>query len=497
MSNCSIITPGFAKRRVLGLRRSLYENQKSRTENWILLKANYQILSIVAVSTVAIASLVAVVTFRNFLFLEPQQESPIRPNDSVTNQTSAPAGAQLDFLRFFAASSVFDLARDAKTDLGVYPEPPAPPLPQAGGKIIDPVFGATIMRITDERDGEHLGTYYSYWPTFNKDNSRLLVRSGPRAFIRKFDPVAFSIGPKEEISSISGVGDPMFEGATWSGRDPNILFITANASLYAYHADTRRYELLADIQTLIPGEYIKQPSWSLDGNRVGFSRKRYADSAEPGYAVYDRSTKKLLLKQAEDIDEVTISQSGKYIVAKREAQGKGVVEQVVTNLETGVQTSVIDDADASAGHGDAAQNIYVGYDNFANRIVLHDLANPKKFRTLFQFDAWGLGVGHTSMRAMDESWVLQSFYGGTKRTPFRNEVIQISTDGSQRVRRLFHHQSVYRTYYDSPLANISIDGRFVAFTSNWGGKARTDLFVAKIEVAPTLIAPTRPRRISQ
>ncbi|HKP87893.1 MAG TPA: Ig and FN3 domain-containing protein, partial [Blastocatellia bacterium] len=58
------------------------------------------------------------------------------------------------------------------TDKNVYPEPPAPALPAAGGTFRDPVFGTTIMRVTDERDGPFNVTNYSYYPSFNKDSTR-------------------------------------------------------------------------------------------------------------------------------------------------------------------------------------------------------------------------------------------------------------------------------------------------------------------------------------
>jgi hypothetical protein len=45
-----------------------------------------------------------------------------------------------------------------------------------------------------------------------------------------------------------------------------------------------------------------------------------------------------------------------------------------------------------------------------------------------------------------------------------------------------HHFSVYDgDYYESPRADISRDGRFVAFTSNWGVPGgRLDVFILKI-----------------
>ncbi|MCA1615406.1 MAG: hypothetical protein LC800_15150, partial [Acidobacteria bacterium] len=43
-------------------------------------------------------------------------------------------------------------AAGVKTDSRAYREPPAPPLPRAGGTFTDPTFGTEIMRVTDERD---------------------------------------------------------------------------------------------------------------------------------------------------------------------------------------------------------------------------------------------------------------------------------------------------------------------------------------------------------
>lgn len=75
----------------------------------------------------------------------------------------------------FSASTAFAQGPGIKTDYGVYPEPTPPSLPPAGGTFIDPTFGTTIMRVTDVNDGNFNVTAYSYWPTFNKDNTRLFI----------------------------------------------------------------------------------------------------------------------------------------------------------------------------------------------------------------------------------------------------------------------------------------------------------------------------------
>src|SRR5438270_10826442 len=67
---------------------------------------------------------------------------------------------------------------EIKRDYGTYPVPPPPPLPAAGGTIIDPTFETTIMRLTDANDGPDCVNAYSYWPTFNVNNTLLLVYGG-------------------------------------------------------------------------------------------------------------------------------------------------------------------------------------------------------------------------------------------------------------------------------------------------------------------------------
>ena len=57
--------------------------------------------------------------------------------------------------------------------------------------------------------------------------------------------------------------------------------------------------------------------------------------------------------------------------------------------------------------------------------------------------------------------------------------------------------SVYRDYWDTPRATISRDGRFAAFTSNWGSTTRRDVFVVKVpgeSAARTDAPPVAPVR---
>jgi hypothetical protein len=83
------------------------------------------------------------------------------------------------------------MAPGVKTDLGIYPDPPLPTLPEAGATYVDPVFGTTIMRLTDEADGRDCKTVYSYWPTLNLDSTRLIVACNDGPVLVNFGPQGF------------------------------------------------------------------------------------------------------------------------------------------------------------------------------------------------------------------------------------------------------------------------------------------------------------------
>ena len=368
-----------------------------------------------------------------------------------------------------------------KTDLGVYPEGLPPTLPAAGGKLTDPTFGTQIMRVTDQTDGASLTTAYSYWSTLNSNNTRLLVQSDGTGYLYQFDPVNFALGAKQPMIFPPGVGYTTAEDAVWSAADPNTLFIHRGALLYAFNAQARSYSLVGDLSSQFPaGSYLFQMSVSRDDDVFAFTVKN-SNSTVRGYAVWKRSTNTVIHSVTTSIlDEVQIDKTGRYLVVKTGQSGAGVIEVKVVNLETQAVTNLTDNApDFSPGHSDNGVGTVIGVENWENRILKRNLANPHSFTTVYQFPTWGHD-SHISALGDNEDWVLVSFYGTIASVVFNRELVLVATDGSQRVKRLAHHHSLYKTYYDSPRANISRDGKFIAFTSNWGGSSRRDLFIAKV-----------------
>ncbi len=85
---------------------------------------------------------------------------------------------------------------------------------------------------------------------------------------------------------------------------------------------------------------------------------------------------------------------------------------------------------------------------------------------------------HVSMRARDaKGWLLMSTYhesgatGDTHLHTLADEIFAVKLDGSGEVRRIAHHHSVRREYWDEPHAAPNRDLTKIIFGSNWAGTA--------------------------
>ncbi len=429
-----------------------------------------------------------------------------------------------------------------KTDRGVYRKPPLPPLPRAGGKFIDPVFGTEIMRATDEADGPApgLGTYYSHWPTFNADNTRLLIRKGHNgeAILKTFDPMNFRLGAGREPLPTEyprGFG-LVWESSIWSHRDPEVIYTFANDEkggmrLYAYNVARKEFKLLKDFSFLARGrpDYLHRLTMSADDDVFVWSHMRSGHNGDPvAYLVWKRSTDKVLFDTPNtmDLHAVHVDKTGHWlnVTLNKPLPDGGAMEFL--SLDTGVVTKIVSGApDYSPGHGDLGTDCVVGFDAWLDGITWRRLSAPHTVRHVFFFrTAIGRNGGvtdwthdfHGTMLADNEDWITI----GTHRDPpatqtgtgiYDDEILQVSLDGSERIRRICHtrcaidNKTETTGYWATPKPTISRDGRFIAFTSNWEKSGRYDLFIVRIEPAPRLnqmqSAPSsnptvqRPRRV--
>lgn len=377
-------------------------------------------------------------------------------------------------------------AGEVKSDLAVYPEPDLPSLPEAGATIVDPVFGTRILRVTDASDGSSgNGVFYSYYPTFNKDNTYLVVRKQPGSIAKffVFDQATFTAGPAFYLER-KPVGLQQY-AMSWSGVSPHLIYGVGEHNIYEIDVRSQRYRLVKDLSAEGEGGLLTQMLKSQDDDVFALSILNKEKKAV-GYVVYRRSTDRVLVRElVEQLDEVQVDKTGRYLTVVLASGGSRIY-----NLMT-EPVSLIADLPKSSGvgfnhHDSGRGTVFTGAARGA--LGLRSLAEPTTVRPILPGFWEHIGQqDHYSFLGDDETWGLVSRYsisGGPVVKPFDNELVLVATDGSNRIRRIAHHRSIATTYEAQPKATISRDGRYIAFTSNWGkAKGRTDVYIAEVPPA--------------
>lgn len=458
---------------------------------------------------------VVVKYYRNGVLLRESTRTPSYPLVLDTALTATGATVQSAVIYTGPPPPSGASAASVKTDFGTYPEPPLPALPEKGQKFNDPTFGTEIMRVTDASDGESNGTWYTFWPSFNCDNTKLLARvnSGQSA-VYDFVPQTFTLGDKHLIPQVQPGLNFLGESATWSSSDPDLLYgvvyYDSPQKIVSYNATTHTF---SDVYTftsadLAPGQFLWQMTMSEDDNTFAFTVKDRNLPIQVGYLVWRRPSHsdpgQVILKvNDQTINEVSVDKSGRYLTVPLDNADPvtGDVARIydLNNLPTAPVVGLKPGPpDFPMGHGDFGHAIAVGWNPENNHYTRRDLANPHSPEDILEVGGYWQS-SHLSMTAADDNyandWSLLSFYDGYESLVgngrFQREIVLLKNDPAQpnQVRRLLHHRSIYApapgpvpdaNYWNTPRANISRDREYVAFSSNWGGSNREDLFVARI-----------------
>jgi len=235
----------------------------------------------------------------------------------------------------------------------------------------------------------------------------------------------------------------------------------------------------------MPGAFIFQMSKSVDDNRFAFTLKDPAqDYKITGYAVWDRAQNKIIYKQdTAELDEVQLDKSGNFLVVKTGKESAGEVRMQIVNLTTLAVTSFVAGApDFPPGHSDNGDKKILGYDNWNNRFTLMSLENPQDKKTILDLKNDWTQASHISLLAHGDQWALVSLYSGNPNpnSLYLGEILLVAADGSGLIKHVARHHSIFRDYFDAPRANMSRDGRFAVFTSNWGSLTRRDAYIVRL-----------------
>jgi hypothetical protein len=385
-----------------------------------------------------------------------------------------------------------------KTDAGVYPVRAVDP-PAKGRTIVDPAFGVPILRLTDGSDGSQCRNLYSYWPSMNQNHTKILVYCDDTPYIIDFDPATHTLqGPKYRAlaEGVATAGEVL-----WSSVNPDLVFYQIGRVLYSRNVVTGAGGMETDFSpALAPHQIAWQLSKSDDDDVFAFTKAAGYCRYE-GYAVWSRSQRRFLANEdLQPMDEVHIDKTGRYLAIDAilsvcaggaDPPVRDSLQWIILDVVTGTRTPLYDNpSDLPPGHYALGRGCMVGSSWAASLLEWRSLATAsstiRRPRILYDFGDIRSGAHHSAL-ADNEHWVLTSSYSGTTASasrPFENEIYQTATDGSGRMRRLVHHRSHnIDGFWDTPRADISKNGRFVIFTSNWNG-VRRDAYMAIIPPAP-------------
>ena len=341
---------------------------------------------------------------------------------------------------------------------------------------------------------------YSNAPSFNVDSTKLAVicQVGFSRF-KVYDFNSTLMQRSNGRIQANGPAGAQEYGAQWSRVSANKFSVVGNTSLYevtipAGGSTTWTNTLIRDFASVIGvvgTTYITQHSQSTNDDVYAFHYVK--NGAVTGYIAYKRSTDTVLLHQVvANINEVEIDKSGRYLVALTGST-------IVWDLQPATPTSTVV-TNQPFNHRAMGNGIVVDAGTGGGSLYRRNLATPNSPTVIVTPWNYGNQQDHFSMTTITDTYMFGSRYhinGGAVSAPFDNENVLVKTDGTG-VRRVSHHWSrVYGNDYDAqPKANLSPDGQFIAWNSNWrgaDGNTRNDVYIARISgVAQDSTAPAAP-----
>ena len=419
----------------------------------------------------------------------------------------------------------------ARTDRKIVPYPEKPPeFGPAGSVIIDPSFGSRITRVTDaQADPQHAGRSLfspssSEQNPWNTNSTMFYVNTTGGSFVLyAFDPATM----KSHLASAPNLRwtpEPQF-----SYTDPSILYgIVRRDTVF------QQFDVYTGKVTTVnnASKCVKLRSTDSAGSpSVSFDDNRFTTTIGPGQDknylvyVYDRSLGcrwyntqtgeiggqwgpqgTVTVADRFSIHNARMAKSGKFAYVTR-GGGPGVGKGwVVWQIDT---TSVSVCSRGCMGHHVLGYSHIVGASEMSHPLdiwlrpldqlenispLISDLVPAKKFWYDSHF-SW------SNVDPRDSAPVCFSTYRrdnpdtpGTPLVvtgPWENEIDCAETDGKgSKVWRFAHTYSTARNgFWSQPRGNVSQDGRFFLFTSDWedqlgkspNGKGyRTDAFIVEL-----------------
>ena len=428
---------------------------------------------------------------------------------------------------------------NAISDTKVYPKPALVEVGPAGSLFKDPTFGCPLVRVSDEKTAggsSILTPAGADVNTWNVDATLCYVlQQGQRNIPFRFDPKTM------KASRIEGLG---FLGSfqamsSFSYHDPNVIYGLDGRRnvIVTYDFATRKYADVLDVARVSGVEVGTVSCFSVSANDVmavtfgGTVQDTHVnvmvhDTKARTHHVWNTKEGTLDGKPVPDAPSFTqhawkIDLGGRYVWSG----GRDVRGPIIWDTEKATIYPMTVDM---FGHR------AVGYGKMVNDVHrwVHRKLDAREIGKVKAIMAHPAGQGYFAYDS-HPSWnnarpdrkvpvVLATYHPkerGDPKCARGDEIIAVSTDGSMKVRRFAHHRSVVHmperargrdrnnrhrppryNFWDTPRGNVSRDGRFYMFTSNWGetlgkdrnGRPRQDVFIVKLEKQDKAATGTSP-----
>jgi len=419
----------------------------------------------------------------------------------------------------------------ARTDRRVEPYPEKPPaIGPAGSMISDPTFGSRILRVTDGRSdptqvGRPLFTpSSSEQNSWNKNSTMFYVStSGGTILLYDFDPETMTARPAKSPKVDLG-SEPQF-----SFQQPNLLYGMNRRQRAFEQYDTSRGQTTevnepskcvklgsSDTATLVSVSADDNRFLTMIGPQQDKNYMVYVYDRAQGCRWYNTQTGEIggqwgpkgtiSVPDRFLLHNARMAKSGKFLYLTRGGGGIGTgwVVWEIDSMNIGVCSL------ACGGHHVMGYSHIIGPSELTHPLdlwvrPLNDLkASTPMVSGLepaknFWFDS------HFSWNNVDENdsapVCFSTYRPNNPDTPgaapvvtgpWENEIACAETDGNaSKVWRFAHTYSTARNgFWSTPRGNVSQDGRFFMFTSDWedqlgrtpnGDKYRTDVFIVRLK----------------
>jgi hypothetical protein len=496
--------------------------------------------AVVTISSVTTAAPFAVTGFGGSTTLNPGQSltlsvtfSPTTTTTSVgtltitSNSTTSPDVVALQGTGIVISGAAPYTAID---DRVLRVPPPTPALGTAGFRFTDPTFGSRMLRVTDanvrpDKPGFSYGTSPGAETNiFNTDSTKFyVVDQGGNVIPFNFDPVNMTTSRMGNTGNASGgLILPLRASPEFSRTDPDLIygFKPGTNTFTEYRFSTGLSTTLHDPHTCLPSlnNHTRDITISFDAQRmVSYFG---GTSLNDGFIIYifDRSlgcryldistgvvggqwgpTGSINISERFTLHNVRISRDGQFLRLVRNTCTSGSCSafDYFWDVNTLTVTPCTSNTHRCAGHktmgftsminqssvGDGYQWSTRPNSNITNRReLISPLASPTNF-AVDSHPSWN------NVRSGEGQPVcLANFY--TTRPPnyiraWDEEVICIRTDGVRsQVWRFAHHRSRGLNFNTFPRGNVSHDGRFYIFNSDWDGTVGTgrwDAFIVELK----------------